>query len=77
VPETFLAARSYRDLAPDIDLRLLAAVAAKVHEHRPLSDERMMELLGLSVEALEAAQEELLRRTNGCLLAQSFDAVKA
>jgi serine/threonine protein kinase len=48
VPETFLAARSYRDLAPDIDLRLLAAVAAKVHEHRPLSDERMMELLGLS-----------------------------
>jgi len=77
VPETFLAARSYRGLASDIDPRLLAAVAAKVHEHRPLSDERMMELLELSVGALEVAQEELLRRTNGCLLAQSFDAVKA
>jgi serine/threonine protein kinase len=77
VPETFSAARSYGRFAPDMDPRVLAVVAAKVHEHRPLSDERMTELLELSVEALEEAQEELLRRTHGCLLAQSFGEVKA
>jgi len=76
VPETFLAAQSYGRFAPDMDARLLAVVAAKVHEHRPKSDERMTAALGLSVEALEEAQEELLRRTDGCLLVQSFKTVK-
>ena len=77
VPETFLAARSYCSFAPDMDPRVLAVIAAKVHEHRPLSDESMTNELELSVETLEEAQEELLRRTHGCLLVQSFDEVKA
>jgi hypothetical protein len=60
-----------------MDPRVLAVIAAKVHEHRPLSDESMTNELELSVETLEEAQEELLRRTHGCLLVQSFDEVKA
>lgn len=76
VPETFLAAERYCSFAPDMDPRVLVAIAAKVHEHRPLSDERMTETLEINIEALEAAQEELLRRTDGCLLVQSFAEVK-
>jgi serine/threonine protein kinase len=64
VPETCAAAERYRRSAPDLDARLLAAIAVKMHEHRPRSDEE----LAADIEALENAQELLLRRLGGCLL---------
>jgi len=64
VPETWAATERYRRAAPDLDVRLLAAIASKVHEHRPLSDEELAE----DIEALENAQEQLLLRLGGCLL---------
>ena len=72
VPETFSAAEQYCRICPDMDPRSLAIIAAKVHEHLPRSDESMVRALDLDVEALENAQEELLKRTGGCLLLQSL-----
>jgi serine/threonine protein kinase len=72
VPDTFSSAELYSRLAPDMDPRTLAIIASKVHEHRPGSDDTMVKALGIDVEALENAQEELLRRTGGNLLLQSL-----
>jgi hypothetical protein len=55
-----------------VDPRILAIIAAKVHEHRPRSDEGMVEDLGVTVDALEAGQAEMLRRLGGCLVLQSL-----
>jgi len=68
VPETAQATELFCSKAPDMDPRVLAMVAAKVHEHRPRGDESMVLQMGLDIEALEDAQEELLRRTRGSLL---------
>jgi len=72
VPDTFVSTELYSRLAPDMDPRTLAIIACKVHEHRPGSDENMVKAVGIDVEALENAQEELLRRTGGGLLLQSL-----
>ena len=72
VPDTFAAAEHYCRIAPDMDPRTLVIIAAKVHEHRPRSDESMLEDMNVEVDALEEAQEELLKRTRGCLLVQSL-----
>ena len=72
VPDTVSAAEQYCRICPDMDPRSLAIIAAKVHEHLPMSDESMVHALDLDVEALENAQEELLKRTGGCLLLQSL-----
>lgn len=67
-PETAWATELYRSEAPDLDVRVLAVVAAKMHEHRPRSDERLVAAADTDVNALEAAQEVLLRRLGGNLL---------
>jgi serine/threonine protein kinase len=72
VVDTLLAAEIYSRRAPDVDPRILAIIAAKVHEHRPRSDEGMVEDLGVTVDALEAGQAEMLRRLGGCLVLQSL-----
>jgi len=72
VPDTTAAAEQYCRICPDMDPRSLTIIAAKVHEHRPMSDESMVRALDLDVETLENAQEELLKRTEGCLLLQSL-----
>jgi len=72
VSDTVSAAEQYCRISPDMDPRILAIIAAKVHEHLPMSDENMVRALGLDVEALENAQEEMLKRTGGCLLLQSL-----
>lgn len=68
VQETQEAAWLCSRLCPELEQRAAAAVAAKVYEHRPRSDEDMMARLGLSVEQLEEAQEALLVASGGCLL---------
>jgi serine/threonine protein kinase len=72
VPDTVFAAEQYCRISPDMDPRSLAIIAAKVHEHLPMSDESMVHALDLDVETLENAQEEMLKRTGGCLLLQSL-----
>jgi serine/threonine protein kinase len=69
-PETARAAELYRREAPELDARALAVIAAKVHEHRPRSDEGLVASAGVDVDALEEAQEALLRRLGGGLLAR-------
>jgi len=69
-PETARAAELYRREAPELDARALAVIAAKVHEHRPRSDEGLVASAGVDVDALEEAQEALLRRLGGSLLAR-------
>lgn len=71
VPDTRLAAELYRRSFPDMAPGLLVAVAAKVHEHRPHSDERMARYFCLEIEDLENAQETLLRGMGGVLLYRS------
>jgi hypothetical protein len=73
VSDTFVAAHLYSRAAPDLDARALTIVALKVHEHRPMSDENMVKELGIDVEALEFVQEEILRRSGGCLLVQALN----
>jgi len=68
VPDTFAAAELYCRIAPDMDARTLAMIAAKVHEHIPMRDESMVAALDVDIEALENDQEEMLRRTGGSLL---------
>jgi eukaryotic-like serine/threonine-protein kinase len=68
VEETQEAASLCARLCPELEPRAVAAVAAKVYEHRARSDEDMITRLGISIEQLEEAQEALLVASGGCLL---------
>jgi len=62
------AAASVYARSSSLDPRLLAIVAAKMYEHRPFSDEEMLESLQLGMDALEEAQEAFVRQMRGDLL---------
>ena len=62
------AAASVYARSSDLDPRLLAIVAAKMYEHRPLSDEEMLASVQLDMDALEDAQEAFVRQMRGDLL---------
>jgi len=71
VPQTAQAAQRYHELAPDLDARLLAAVAYKVYEHRPIEDCKIMKKFRLNdtfIDMAEQGQEELIKRLHGELL---------
>lgn len=72
VAQSTQAAQRYRELAPDVDVRALAALSCKLYEHRPPSDCEIMEAFGLdpymAIDAFEETQEALLTRFRGHLL---------
>jgi len=72
VPFTAQAAERYREAAPDVDARLLVAVAYKLFEHRPKTDCEIMQLFSfdpaIAVDVFEEQQEALVKRLDGNLL---------